>query len=229
MKNLFLFEEFSLMSPGTREMHLVSKDMRRKITMIIQGGRIKEIKNEGVVGFPFKEGQMLQRNIYDWACNHHFTIDGEDPCPEEKIYGIRKRDIPQGHPLRMIYPSKFRNESLDKIEEEIDPSEAYTDKGALDTIIRGKRNLGTLFRPTSDVRKKVEENGLKLRKIEKNPHDIYIVYRPGSEDAVEELLSITDKYGGYMSYKATKDETIRIGQLLGYSQEAIDKFVARTY
>lgn len=229
MKNLFLFEEFSLMNPGTREMHLVSKDMRRKITMVIQGGRIKEIKNEGVVGFPFKEGQMLQRNIYDWACNHHFTIDGEDPCPEEKIYGIRKRDIPHGHPLRMVYPSKFRNESVNKIEEEIDPSEAYTEQGSLDTIIRGKRDMGTLSRPTAGVRKKVEENGLKLRKIDKNPYDVYIVYRPGSEDKVDELLTITDKYGGYLSYEATKEETIRIGQLLGYTQEAIDKFVSKKY
>jgi hypothetical protein len=32
-----------------------------------------------------------------------------DPCPEEKIFGIRKKDIPQGHELRMLYPHKFRN------------------------------------------------------------------------------------------------------------------------
>ena len=229
MENIFLFEEFSLRNPGTREMHLVSKDMRRKITIIIQDGRIKEIRNEGVVGFPFKEGQMLHRNIYNWCCNNHFTIDGEDPCPEEKIYGIRKRDIPHGHPLRMVHPSKFRNESLKKIEEAIEPSEAHTAEGVLDTIIKGKRDIGTLYRPKDDIRKKVEQNGLKLRKIAKNPQGVYIVYRPGSEDAVEELHAITDKYDGYLSYKATKEETIRIGQLLGYSQEAINKYIEKNY
>jgi hypothetical protein len=229
MENIFLFEEFSLRNPGTREMHLVSKDMRRKITMIIQDGRIKEIRNEGVVGFPFKEGQMLHRNIYNWCCNNHFTIDGEDPCPEEKIYGIRKSDIPHGHPLRMVYPSKFRNESLKKIEEAIEPSEAYTEEGSLDTIISGKRDIGTLFRPDFDTRIKVESNGLKIRKIEKNPQDVYIVYRPGSEERVEELLAITDKYDGYLSYKATKEETVRIGQILGYSQDSINKFISEKY
>lgn len=229
MQNIILFEDFSLMSPGTREMHLVSKDMRRKVTILIQSGRIKEIKNEGVVGFPFREGQMLQRNIYDWACNHHFTIDGEDPCPEEKIYGIRKKDIPMGHPLRLAYPSKFRNESLENLDEEIDPSEAYTDKGSLKTVIDGKRKIGTLHRPTKDLIRKIESLGLKLRKIESNPQDVYIVYRPDSEKDVDELVSIADKYEGYLSYKATKEDTIRIGQLLGYSQDSINKFVAEKY
>ena len=28
---------------------------------------------------------------------------------EEKIFGIRKKDIPQGHELRMMFPHKFRN------------------------------------------------------------------------------------------------------------------------
>jgi hypothetical protein len=229
MQNIILFEDFSLRSPGTREMHLVSKDMRRKVTLLMQNGRIKEIKNEGVVGFPFKEGQMLQRNIYDWACNHHFTIDGEDPCPEEKIYGVRKKDIPMGHPLRMIYPSKFRNESIQNLDEEIDPTEAYTDQGSLKTVIDGKRKLGTLHRPPRDLVRKIESSGLKLRKIESNPQDVYIVYRPGSEGDVEELISIANKYEGYLSYKATKEDTIRIGQLLGYSQEAINKHVNKWY
>jgi hypothetical protein len=31
-----------------------------------------------------------------------------DPCLEEKIFGIRKSDIPKGHELRMLYPGKFR-------------------------------------------------------------------------------------------------------------------------
>jgi hypothetical protein len=229
MKNIILFEDFSLTSPGTREMHLVSKDMRRKLTILIESGRIKEIKNEGVVGFPFREGQMLQRNVYDWACNHHFTIDGEDPCPEEKIYGIRKKDIPIGHPLRLAYPSKFRNESLENLDEEIDPSEAYTDEGALRTITSGRRNLGTLHRPSKNLIGKVESSGLKLKKIEANPQDVYVVYRPGFEDDVEELISIANKYEGYFSFKATKEDTIRIGQLLGYNQDAINKFVEEKY
>jgi hypothetical protein len=44
-----------------------------------------------------------------WACNNGFKWNGEDPCPEEKLFGIRKKDIPQGHELRMMFPHKFRN------------------------------------------------------------------------------------------------------------------------
>jgi len=35
-------------------------------------------------------------------------MDGKDMCPEPKIFGMRAKDIPQGHPLRSIYPGKFR-------------------------------------------------------------------------------------------------------------------------
>jgi hypothetical protein len=36
-------------------------------------------------------------------------MDQLDPCPEEKIFGIRKKDIPMGHELRFLYPHKFRD------------------------------------------------------------------------------------------------------------------------
>jgi hypothetical protein len=35
-------------------------------------------------------------------------VKQEDTCPEEKVAGIRVKDIPAGHPLRIMYPSKFR-------------------------------------------------------------------------------------------------------------------------
>ena len=47
------------------------------------------------------------RNVEIWACYNDWLIDGKDTCPEKKVMGIRTKDIPQGHPLRHIYPSKF--------------------------------------------------------------------------------------------------------------------------
>ena len=35
-------------------------------------------------------------------------MDGKDMSPEEKVFGIRTKDIPQGHELRMMFPGKFR-------------------------------------------------------------------------------------------------------------------------
>jgi len=60
------------------------------------------------VRFPYEVGQVMNRGVETWACNNGFFIDGKDTCPEEKIFGIRKSDVPQGHELRYLYPNKFR-------------------------------------------------------------------------------------------------------------------------
>jgi hypothetical protein len=31
-----------------------------------------------------------------------------DPCPEEKIFGVKAKDVPQGHEWRRLFPNKFR-------------------------------------------------------------------------------------------------------------------------
>jgi len=80
----------------------------RDILVKVLGGKIASIENNSGVRFPYSIGQHWNRSIETWACTNKFKIDGEDPCPEEKIFGIRKKDIPMGHELRMMYPSKFR-------------------------------------------------------------------------------------------------------------------------
>jgi hypothetical protein len=35
-------------------------------------------------------------------------VKQEDPCPEEKIFGVRTKDVPQGHEWRRIFPNKFK-------------------------------------------------------------------------------------------------------------------------
>jgi hypothetical protein len=71
-------------------------------------GRITKIDNKSHIRFPFNVGQVLNRNVETWACNNNFTMDGKDTCPEEKIFGIRKSDVPQGHEWRHIFPHKFK-------------------------------------------------------------------------------------------------------------------------
>jgi hypothetical protein len=70
-------------------------------------GRITEIKNESGMRFPFSVGQLLQRNVEVWACNNNFLMDGKDTCPEKKIFGVKTKDVPQGHEWRHIYRNKF--------------------------------------------------------------------------------------------------------------------------
>lgn len=71
-------------------------------------GRIVSIDNESGIRFPFQVGQLMQRNIETWACNNNFLMDGKDTCPEKKIFGVKTKDVPQGHEWRHIYPGKFR-------------------------------------------------------------------------------------------------------------------------
>jgi hypothetical protein len=104
MQNLSVFENFNI----DKKIIFTSKQ-GREILLTVRGGRISEIKNDAEIRFPFSIGQTYTRSIESWACNNQFKIDGNDPCPEEKIFGIRKKDIPQGHPLRLAYPHKFRD------------------------------------------------------------------------------------------------------------------------
>lgn len=90
-----------------RDVVLTSRQGRDILVKVI-GGKIASIENNSGVRFPYNTGQHWNRSVETWACTNKFKIDGEDPCPEEKIFGIRKKDIPMGHELRIMYPSKFR-------------------------------------------------------------------------------------------------------------------------
>ena len=103
MKHLSVYESFS----EPQEITLTSRQ-GRTIMIIIQGGRIDKIQNNSGVNFPYSVGQSYNMGMKTWACNRGFKWNGEDPCPEEKIFGIRKSDIPMGHELRHIYPNKFK-------------------------------------------------------------------------------------------------------------------------
>ena len=71
-------------------------------------GRIVNIENGTGMRFPFSVGQILNRTAEVWACNNNFLMDGKDTCPEKKIFGVRAKDVPQGHEWRHIFPHKFK-------------------------------------------------------------------------------------------------------------------------
>ncbi len=107
MKYLKLFENWS------REETIVLSRKNRpnlEITIKITNGRIEEIDNESGERFPFFIGQPVTVWMKGWACNNGFLWNGEDPCDrgDEKVFGIKTKDIPKGHFLRQAFPSKFR-------------------------------------------------------------------------------------------------------------------------
>ena len=117
------------------------------------------------------------------------------------------------------------------ISENIDPKEVFSNVGALQTIIDNKRNIGFFSLDEINSPKTfweiVKENDLGFVKVEKNPNNAYIIYKKGYENQANELKDLANKYNGYLSYKATEEDTRRIGELLGYKKEAIDSFIEK--
>lgn len=118
--------------------------------------------------------------------------------------------------------------------ESIRAAEAYRDEDAVQTVIDGKRDLGfitlrTSTMPVDDFWQALELNALKATPVEGNKYEAYIYYRPGAEDQVLELKAIASKYGGYLRWDATEEDSRRIGELLDYTQEDIDWYINKNY
>lgn len=95
---------------NSKELIFTGKRNRNlQITVLLDNSmRIESIDNKANIRFPFHVGQRINRNIEVWACNNNFLLNGEDTCPEKKIFGVRASDVPQGHEWRKIYPGKFK-------------------------------------------------------------------------------------------------------------------------
>jgi hypothetical protein len=104
MENIELYENYS----NEKEVVLTSRQ-NRDIRITVLGARIQAIVNNSGINFPFKVGQPYTRNIEQWATNNSFSIDGVAPKSETKVFGIRTKDIPNGHELRMLFPGKFKD------------------------------------------------------------------------------------------------------------------------
>jgi hypothetical protein len=124
---------------------------------------------------------------------------------------------------------------LDLLLEEIDPSEAYNDMDAIQTLVDGKRDLAFIVEKSNDpsdwekIQNIIADNGFKVMYVKGNPYNAYIAYIPGSESKANELKDIAEKYGGYLAYDATREDTKRIGELLGYTKKSIDDFITAKY
>jgi hypothetical protein len=118
------------------------------------------------------------------------------------------------------------------INEDIDPLEAITIVGSVQTIVDGKRDVGYIVLKHSSkdeieqIKTLVSDNNLKIQPVKGEQKPI-IIYKTGNESAAKELKDIAEKYNGYLSYKATEEESRRIGEILGYSKKSIDKYIEK--
>ena len=155
------------------------------------------------------------------------TFDGEFGTEDKYLQYLRK------YPDEGMMMFREPNSSRGTMEEEIDPSEAYRDDDALQTLIDGKRNVGILHFAYGDYEDRVKQADLKtIGPIKQDYYGLrnqtHIVYRPEGERDAKELYLIMLKNDGYVPIN-TPEETRRIGELLGYRKQAIDIFIDRHF
>ena len=119
------------------------------------------------------------------------------------------------------------------LREVISASEAYNDLDAVQTIVDGKRGVAFVAwktmpdRYVEPVQKLIKDNGLKSMYVDGNKYDAYVIYAPGYEKDATELKDIAEKYGGYLRYDASEEDSRRIGQLLNYKESDIEDYIIR--
>lgn len=122
---------------------------------------------------------------------------------------------------------------IDILREAISASEAYNDLDAVKTIVDGKRGVAFVAwktmpdRYVEPVRKLIDDNGLKSMYVNGNEYNAYVIYKPGFEKDATELKDIAEKYGGYLRYDASEEDSRRIGQLLNYKESDIEDYITR--
>ena len=124
----------------------------------------------------------------------------------------------------LILTKQWSNSMLS---EEIDASEAYTDQGALKTLLSGKRDVA-FIEVNKDNAHKIQKHGLQILPVRMATRSsmMCVVFRDKVKG--ERLYAIAKSHGGYLSDK-TPEEAREIGRLLGYREATIDEYVRRKY
>ena len=115
-----------------------------------------------------------------------------------------------------------------KFLESINPSKVKNDKDSFFSVYNDERGICFLGRKYPFYLDLAEKKGLKIIEIPKDTKDdpiSYIIYNKEKEKEAKELQNIALKYDGYLSYKATAEETYKIGILLEYDEELVKKHI----
>jgi hypothetical protein len=117
------------------------------------------------------------------------------------------------------------------ISETIHPSEAYRNIDAARTVCDGKRNVafmaGLSYSETEEVINLINEYDLDSIRVPSSSHNAYIIFRKGHDKQAYKLLNVAEKYGGYLSWKATDEDTREIGRLLEYHPEEVEEYIKK--
>ena len=117
------------------------------------------------------------------------------------------------------------------IYEEIDAKDAYTDSGAIKTLIKEKRDVA-FIEVTKEHASKFEKYKISiipLRMTSRNTMKA-VVFRntPDGKLRALKLFSIAKSKNGYLR-DDSPEEAREIGQLLGYNEKSINEYIWKKY
>jgi len=125
------------------------------------------------------------------------------------------------------------NLKIKSIDEEIDASEAYTDAGAVNTVLSGKRDVAFVH-IYDDTLNEILDKGFMAMLVKQSNHKFtdgmkaYVIYSKNGTENAKKLYDYLMSRGGYAQDK-TAAEARYIGKLLGYSDKSIENFIIRHY
>lgn len=152
--------------------------------------------------------------------------------PGSKAVTVKKRCrlAGKGNTSDACNQGDINNLEFTALKEDIDLKEAYNDKSALKTVIDGKRDVAFLS-IDNDKMSLIKDADLRMigpifQKDYGYSQNKHIIYRDINK--AKELQKILQKNEGYLPIN-TPEETRRIGELLGYRKESIDKFIDKHF
>lgn len=114
------------------------------------------------------------------------------------------------------------------LRESINPSDAYTLDGSVNTLVTGKRNVAIIHN-ISPYKKIFKDNGINFIRTKNNQN--YIIFTDKGYENAKKLKEISDKYEGYFPCTDenqpgfTPNELYEIGILLEYDKNSVINFV----
>jgi hypothetical protein len=136
----------------------------------------------------------------------------------------------------VITEDQLQRLSEHMLRESIRASEATNQKDSILTVLNGKRNLAFITFGDLNPADKVtvtklinSDAGLNTIQVNRSPHMGFVVYREGHEKEAQELAYLANRYGGYLSAEANREDSIRIGQLLNYDPQDIQDYITKNY
>lgn len=159
------------------------------------------------------------------------TLTEKKLCPKGRAYYNRR--ISAGEKPSAYLSGRAVKVCKGLMEEDIDPSEAYADMDAINTLVDEKRDIAFIVKKSNTpenwerIKEIIKDNDIRVERVKGNPFEAFVAYLPGSRDKALKLKALAEKYNGYLAANATAEDTREIGKLLGYKEDKVEEYIAK--